>query len=101
MPLDFWRTRRTAATRDGQADGSPAQESWLGHLRSKARGERFPAAVALAVLSTTYWDLVDQGEIGNLLSVESGPVPEEPDTFEEDAEDGIYYDDVTGADLKP
>ena len=55
-----------------------------------------PAAVALAVLSTTYWDLVDQGEIGNLLSVECEPVPEEPATFEEDLEDGIYYDDATG-----
>ena len=54
-----------------------------------------------AVLSTEYWDHVGKGEIGSLSSVESGPVPEEPAMLEEDVADGTYYDDVTGADLKP
>ncbi len=98
----------TASVGAGQGTGSSS--SGLSALE-KAVGEKYSqlgmSTTSMvwrgrqAVLSTEYWDHADKGETGNLLSVESGPVPEEPATLEEDAADGTYYDDVTGADLKP
>ena len=85
----------TASVGAGQGTGSSS--SGLSALE-KAVGEKYSqlgmSTTSMvwrgrhAVLSTEYWDHVDKGEIGNLLSVESGPVPEEPATFDEDAADG-------------
>ena len=94
----------------GAGQGTSSSSSGLSALE-KAVGEKYsqlgmsPTSMVWsgrqAVLSTEYWDHVGKGEIGSLSSVESGPVPEEPAMLEEDVADGTYYDDVTGADLKP
>ena len=59
----------------------------------------YPPQVMKAMLAGLRRQMIQDGELWELSSFDSGPVPEENPIAEVD--DGVYYDDVNGGILLP